>query len=1222
MSAAEQAASSAASTALAFTLDANLALSAGAGAGKTYSLVTICLHLLGGARQTGAIKPRELGLLTFTDKAATELRGRLRERLERLASGAADAKDEVDLAAAFSRIEKPFPPADEWRRLRDDLGAAMVGTFHSLCVQLLRRAPAGFGVDPAFELLDERDAKRLLEECAERLVLDELEANEADTVALCADLGFSGSGFALGLVEFLGAVYGKVREEGLEPKSIAISDEAEARLQLASAIKEYRRVWAEARNADLDEKKFKDALDELGPLVDRLDAETLISSGTLDAIAAVFGRYKSLLSRRGAAKDAVKELKYRVTGGGKEFKLPTLYEHHAAIQAAQRERTFRRLLVGLEVRHRHELSRRSSLDFSELLIRARDLLRVPAVRSEVQGRLKALLIDEFQDTNRLQLEIVSLLAEQREGAPRPVPASGPVPRLPLERGFLCAVGDRKQSIYEFRGADVSVFGELSLRIREEAGAQGYLKNNRRSSPKLLEFFNLLFKRVLAPTEQGRDYEVFYDPASDDLLPVRHQELAGAPVERLLLPLDEDTKPEDARALDATAVAKRIAALLADPEALIPQKDGAPRRVRGGDVAILFRRFSNLEEFRQALIRERVPHRVIRGRGFYGAQEVMDLASLLTLLSDPYDALAFAGLLRSPLIGLTDASLFKLASQSGRLRYTDLNKLRAEGRLQLPEWEQDRLEKFLELFERLRRERDRLSLRTLLRIALEETGFRVALAGSPFGEQALVNVDKLLELAGRWDAEARGGSAAFARELRQLAEEEPTEAQAEVLDSGDPRAVQLCTIHAAKGLEWPVVVVPELAALRKPDNERVRFDRRLGLALKVRVGDEQEATSTPHFRGVNFELQRRSEAEYGRLLYVALTRAKDLLILSGQAVKPRGISWRRMFDDAVGGDPDLGALVKDVRLDEIPAVVPDLATAGEASEARVDRAIERARKPIPIHAAEATFPVTQLQDFFLCSRRYLYLHEVGLSEHPMVLEVEGPDDRDEQGGQGAADPRRRGTLAHRLLERVNLTAFPTAQSARRAELEELLSREGVMPGDPGAEEILSAVESFLGTAFARKLQAAGAVRVHRELPFVLRLGHRFALHLKGQIDLLFEDEAGGATIVDYKFSRRHPTGLAAYGFQLDCYALAARYFVQEDVPIRTGIAFLKEPGREPELRPKAKKVELEALESRLVYGVERLLEASRSHIWPGIEPSKCAALRCGFQYRCHGASPKV
>ena len=218
------------------------------------------------------------------------------------------------------------------------------------------------------------------------------------------------------------------------------------------------------------------------------------------------------------------------------------------------------------------------------------------------------------------------------------------------------------------------------------------------------------------------------------------------------------------------MAKRLKVMLAPgAEPLVEREDKEGLRpVRGGDVAMLFRTFTHLEVYRQALIRHGIPHRVLRGRGFYGAQEVLDLASLLSLLADPEDALAFAAVLRSPLVGLSDASLFRLAGPEG-LSLPAVERGGSSSLEGLPEGERERLERFLTALPSLRGERDRLGVRALLQAAMAVTGYREALAGTPYAEQASANVEKLLALAGRRDERGTGGCVTFARELQRLAE---------------------------------------------------------------------------------------------------------------------------------------------------------------------------------------------------------------------------------------------------------------------------------------------------------------------------------------------------------------------------------------------------------------------------------------------------------------------
>jgi len=1207
--------------ATAFALDQNLAVSAGAGAGKTHNLVTLCLHLLGGARKGGTpIPTARLFMVTFTEKASAEMRERLRRRLDALARGR-DGGEEL-LRSSFERHGQPFPSRSFWRRVRDELGDATIGTFHALCASMLRRAPAGGGTVPDFSLLDERDAQALIRDCAERAVLDLLQAGDGATLDLCRELNFLDRGRAGGLVTQLCAMFAKIREEGLAPESVSISEEKVASAEFEQGLSRLNEAVAEARAINARERgEFAGALEVCSRALEGLSLDNF--PARFGAIQGAIESMKSCRRRDGLA-EALKAVKRAAMGNGNGQ--PGLRDCYAGWAMIPFERAFRGLLVALRDRHRMELDRRASLDFSELLIRTRDLLRhQPVTRREVQARIGALLVDEFQDTNRLQLEIVLLLAERREGSPRSVSTVSPEREVPLEPQLLCAVGDRKQSIYEFRGADVSVFEILARKIEAENGRRVYLSSNRRSSPELVAFFNRTFVQLMREGLDARPYEVAYRAETDDQQPVRATQRCSPPVDWLVF--DAAETAEECRRLEADAVAKRIRQLLsAGAEPVVGQPDGSLGKPQGRDIAILFRRFTYVEAYRQALVRNGVPHRIVRGRGFYGAQEVLDLASALALISDPADALSLAAVLRSPIACISDASLLKISTACGgklslrRIRDPDV--LEAAG---LPETERRRCERFLGLYPSLRRERDRLGIRVLLRILLEQTQYRVAIAGTPFGEQALANIEKLLELAGRWDESGKGGCSAFARELLELADADPTEAQADTLDSADRRAVQLLTIHQAKGLEWPIVFVPDLAAQRGRGQAPVIFDRQHGLAVRMPLADGQDTPRSPRFARTASELARREDAEHLRLLYVALTRSRDHLVLSGQSSRSAK-TWREMLEKTLSSEPALRKLVCEIRASDIPIADAQTCEAQEstADSVRVDEAVRRVRTRRPPVASAAVLPVTQLQDFVLCPRRFLYAHRAGLSEHPSILEIEETGLAPPLGGRSAIDKRAQGTLAHRLLERADLRlAYGTAR-AQRDHLDALVWEEGADPSSPDARQVVAWAQGFLRSAFARRLAAAPLSRVHRELPFLLRLESAAGckIHLKGQIDLVFEDDQRAMTVIDYKTSERHPEGLAPYAFQLDCYALAARQLVQDGASVETGVVFLQQASPEPEMRTPASSENLREFEERLVQAASNLLQANLRGEWPGQHLDRCSEIHCGYRYRCHASSPAV
>ncbi|MBS1152862.1 MAG: ATP-dependent helicase UvrD/PcrA, partial [Myxococcaceae bacterium] len=472
--------------------------------------------------------------------------------------------------------------------------------------------------------------------------------------------------------------------------------------------------------------------------------------------------------------------------------------------------------------------------------------------------------------------------------------------------------------------------------------------------------------------------------------------------------------------------------------------------------------------------------------------------------------------------------------------------------------------------------------------------------------------KLLELAAARDR--RGlGCASFARELLVLSETVPLEAQGEVVDDADAEAVTICTVHQAKGLEWPVVVLPELFAKRPPDTDALRFDRDQGLSLRPPDADDGRLKSDRHTR-LGDERELRSKAEQRRLFYVAMTRARDRVVLGLAA--PKDPDFAELTQQAIAPppallDPGSAAPAQNPHVEEVdpssltvppPPAVPDVPADADAQvEAIVDRVLH-APAPRP---KVASLPVTQLQDFVLCPRRYRFAHLVGLAERPIAFTwsaepVEAED--------ASVDPRLRGIAAHKLLELTPLEAVGTPKLRDRlleiARLEALLPQAGVIDW----------VERFWATKFGLQLKAAGAARVHRELPFMLRLddGHGFLLMLRGQIDLLVEQADGSAQVVDYKTAARPAEGLTPYAFQLGCYALAAAKFLKAGTAVQTGISFLRDEDPSPLFLTAPA-----GLEATLAGHARALVQAQLDGRWSGLEKQQCQAIGCGYLYRCHG-----
>ena len=1151
-----------------FRLQGPSGVSAGAGTGKTTALVELLLRLLAGETPLGPCEPRQVVAITFTEKAGAEL-------TERLAAALAGAVREARADGRAARAERLAAASR-------DLPGMSVGTIHGFAARLIREHALDVGVAPDFEVLEEEAAEEALLAASLAAAAAGLDAGDEGVRALSA-----GHGGVRGLAALLSRLVRERATRGLtgpvlatagDPSEVArclgeLESSAEGLLRLGerAATPTGRAAWA--------------ALAERWPAT-----RGELSEASEDRLGAIVEPIRRWRLGRGDS-EALKEARERFLAAASA--LPAL----AAEVAAQPQARATAALVG-EAERRYGASKAAAdaLDFDDLLVQARDLLRVvPGALAELRERTRALLVDEYQDVNGLQAEIFGMLT---------APGSGPEGGGPP---VLVAVGDAKQSIYRFRGADVGVFGSLL----EELGPGGrgrvlHLRENHRSVPGVLALVNDVLRR-----RQGSLGIAFEE--EDELVAVR----AGGPSPAAeMFSVGDEGPAEERRGREAAALAARIRDLVSGAASVtVRDRDqGPPRLPRFGDVAILLRRLTTASEYERALRAAGIPYRMARGGGFYQASEVRDLGELAASLGDPTDEVAWAALLRSPLCGLSDGSLFLLSRAGegrglGRLARLGPDQaaaaLRAARPGGAPQGEAERLHRFLATWGRLTAARGRLDVGELLRRAVDELDWEAALLAGPDGERRVRNLRKALELSG--EAAERGTSpAAFGARIRRLSRRPPREPEAH-LEAAD--AVALLSIHQAKGLEWPIAVVPDMGARPPSEKRRAALDEAGRVCVAHYSLSRDAFAETRSLRRLREEERAAEAAEAMRILYVALTRARDYLVLSS----------------AGRAAPDSWAGV----LSEVPAELLRCRGSGPAAEGAGPGPAEPSSAPgpgasagaLPGATGEAVAPplrrpgsdaavrqsVTGLVEYARCPRRHWLSRHLRLPE-PRAAPA-GPDDPDRA--------TERGTLVHALLAEVDLLAPPLT---RRALLAAAVSRRGYDPGGPGVRALLRDVERFLDSPAGRRLadwERAGALR--REVPFLLRLEDESGpAYLDGAIDALAlsRDEV---RVLDFKYATARSGAAERYRLQLLAYALAAsRAFPKRTV--RAALWFLRGSVASLDLTPRAAELERFAEEApALARAAAWTGGRETSPATQGRSEALCRAERCGYVAHCFAAA---
>jgi ATP-dependent exoDNAse (exonuclease V) beta subunit len=551
------------------------------------------------------------------------------------------------------------------------------------------------------------------------------------------------------------------------------------------------------------------------------------------------------------------------------------------------------LLARLWARYEGLKRERAALDFSDLQRLTRDLLRDhPAVRARLRRRLKYLMVDEFQDTDHLQAEILDLLRGE---------------------GNLFFVGDARQSIYRFRNADVRLFQE---RERAIAAAQAgdmprarrvSLATNFRSRPEILHFINTLFSRLWSgetspPSAQGGGREGGSGCEHTPSTRLHHEPLTPgrAFAEKVIpsvewLAVEVEGGIDGVRRAEAVLIARRVRELV-DGGARITRCDH-PRHgevVRPGDVVLLLRTTAVAALYEQSLAAAGLATFVVGGRHYYARREIRDVVNLLKTLGRPLDDLAVASTLRSPFVGISLDTLTLLSLQAEALPREErcLSAAIASALESQPIAADDsaRLRAFIALIDRLRAEEDRYGVGQILETALAETDVTPQVLRRPGGRRALANLRKLTSMA---HAHAAGGVLAFVERIEALTKISEREGDAPTHAETDD-VVRLMTIHQAKGLEFPVVVLPDLGRGAPPaDLPLLALDPDRRLAACRLTGDTGYDPLLHHARA---HADREAEREESlRVLYVALTRAEEHLILAGPQTARAG-TWAQLIGE--------------------------------------------------------------------------------------------------------------------------------------------------------------------------------------------------------------------------------------------------------------------------------------------------------------------------------------
>lgn len=1039
-------------------IDDNLVVNAGAGSGKTTVLTHRYVRLLA----EGGLNPGEIVAITFTKKAAREMRERIAQRLQ----------------------------GNE--QARDALTSAPIGTIHSFYAGILRTFPVEAGIDPGFRVLEEMEAGMLLSDALGKVLESDQEANP-HLGTLASILGAQAMEEGGALSQQLLSTYQTLLSRGIPVEEAILSSQYDSLPPWQQSRDRYVEIISgeaalAAELGDWDKPEFaskRSALVEAAAILQaaRDPRDLLAAYPKLFPLTSITGG--NTKGHKQFVKGATENLRQLLTG---------------ALAPVLGEATFS-LLANLDREFRRYKARAGGLDFADLQFKVWRLLQTnPQIVRKLRSRYRMYMLDEFQDTDRLQYSIITMLVEE----------GGEIPP-----GRLFVVGDEKQSIYRFRGAEVRVFDAVRRRLtKDNPEREKQITCNYRSRQPLIDMVNGLFSRLM---DQSKGSEIKYTKLT------AHRVEEGCCAELATCVPGEGESTAEA---EAHTLATKIEELVTGDGVTI----GSSRPYTFGDIAVLVRARTHLKEYEHNLRLAGIPYTVVGGVGYYQQQEVQDIINLLRVVDNLRDELSLTAVLRSPLFALDDDSLLALA----RARREQGGTLLDHGHV-LNSEPHRRLERAAGIIAELRSSRGALEVPHLVALAFDLTQAREFNLTRFAGLQRHANLEKFLGLAEKYSAAGNNHLTGFLQWLQHAAGTSEAEAQ---VDSEESDSVKIMTIHASKGLEFPVVILPSCSTGLNPSYGSMLVDDEGHLAFKYPwdCAIWQQACA---------QERQSQEEEYKRILYVAVTRARDKFVALVKETERKETSLNYWLQEFAADSPQHFHLTQPGQQGGLNIQLPSPLPQPLAGEDKGIETILPGLATLGTARAFRYFTITQFmlwcQDRQQFHRRYL---SRWLETEPISVQTKEEGWEHEPGGASF------GSLLHQALEVISAeTDVPSLVGTLLPEFFPQATREQRDRIFYSAKTLLEAYQKEPGPQgeFSQSLS---------EQVFYYRLGDAL---FHGLIDRVLIAQ-GHVAILDYK-SNRIPQGgigplLEMYTPQLQFYALAAQRIYQK--PVRAYLQLLRRP----------------------------------------------------------------
>lgn len=1074
------------------TIDTHVAVNAGAGTGKTTVLTDRYIYLLenGGIERGKEIE--SIVAITFTKKATQEMIARIRRE-----------------------IRKNFYRGEKWTGFYRDMEKAHISTIHSFCGMILRENPIESNLDPLFQVLDDNMSRKLLCDSIIEVLNESLE--DKKTIDLMLEFNAISPERAVSDMVY---VYNKIRTFGMMVKDV--KDITIDHLQTLSISEEQvERIKEIILYLQTKLRKNSKLVKLKDDIIWQRFVQEDYEEGELSHI------LEHILENVGESKDEpqlIEELKILLGKASLLKDRDNIWIYEA----------FMDILENVDLLYREKKDNLMALDYDDLQERVLRLLDNPHIVHKYRERFKYIMIDEFQDTNELQKKIFyKLLSEDNL----------------LDTNNLFVVGDPKQSIYGFRGADMDVFQDVIEDIRASSGSDMItLFENYRSSNTILAFINDLFEKLM-----GQGY-----------ISLKDNKVSPNPIDVELLQSESDSTGEDISIIEADLIAKRIKRLVDEGE------------YSYGDIAMLFRAGTRNFYFENALKKYNIPFYNFGSKQFYRRQEILDLINCLKAAGNPYDTIAAIGFLRGPMAGLSDNTIYHLIRNMRKSVYAALTEYMEAPFIKLEEEEHDSISRAKELLDYIYSIKDICDISYMVEKIIYRTNFIGVHLLKQDGKRTMSNIQKFMDIIYEYEEKNISNLEHFIDYIEE--QKIADEAEGRVEEEGSD-VVKLMTIHSSKGLQFPVVIIPEMSRQMNLSQPRILVNKDIGLGIRCN-------SISGKYNLIKGQLDTLEKEEQKRLLYVAMTRSERMLILGNEG-KAKANSFKGLIDGLTDEN-----LIR--RIDHIDM---EIDTKPKIKKIHIPVGIPEGKlNLLDIHGSSQKifniFSISQYLSFSHCRRKFYFDYYKKMKYH-----INDSNDYDEleTAEDKAISSIDRGNIAHEFAKHYK------DGMDKEELLENIFELLSIPYNDKSYDEVKVFIDNYIFYVNKNRFD-----KVYIEKPFYIKLGEE---HFTGVIDRINIIE-NKIHIVDLKTNRVTNTKhlMDIYKPQLLLYAYVAEKIMKMPVS-KISLLFLQT----------GKEIEIPLYRSDIEENIKRLTEFtefvhSHSDLEEYEQTMDCAS--CKHSYICN------